>query len=288
MRVVLIEGGGHRAGRITRALLEGIPKTGDEIQHIHSENYNGVIDGMDGAIHYGLRGKTFDAFRAYRYHKFSVYIDMGYWGRREGGTYDGFHKVSISDRHPTAYFQRIQHPPDRFNHFNIEIEPWKKDGKHILLAGMGSKAAYVEGFAPSEWERAAIAELRRVTDRPIIYRPKPSWGSPQHLDGSKMIVADEQKLDEALKDCWAVVTHHSNLAVDALVRGIPVFCFHGVAKPMGLTNLRQIEEPIYPENREQWCWDVAYTQWQPAEMARGDMWRHLRREGFLEPGVLPR
>lgn len=223
MRVIVIEGQGSRAHKVTRALLEGIPKTGDEVQHVRAEFCSGVRDDVDGAVHYGLRGKTFDAFKAYRKQKFSVYIDMGYWGRREGGSHNGFHKVSISNRHPTAYFQRIQHPPDRFRHFNIEIEPWKKDGKHILLAGMGDKAAFVEGFRTSEWERAAIAEIRRYTDRPIIYRPKPSWRTPESIPGAEMVLADNQKLDDALRDCWCVVTHHSNLAVDALVKGIPVF-----------------------------------------------------------------
>lgn len=278
MRVAVVRGVGHRAGRIAKALMVGIPLAGDEAIEVPVTFYNGPD--MDGAAYYGLRGRCLDAFRDYRRKSFVAYVDLGYWGRRDGGTYSGFHKVSVNDRHPTAYFQKRAYPSDRFDHHRITIKPWKKDGKHVLIAGMGAKAAPIEGFKPNEWEIAAAKEIRRYTDRPIVYRPKPSWREAIPIDGT--IFSDRsQSLNEALQDCWAVVSHHSNVCVDALIEGIPVFCYHGVAKPMGLQEIALIEQPLYPDDRHQWCCNIAYTQWTPSEMASGAMWAHLKQEGIV-------
>jgi hypothetical protein len=70
------------------------------------------------------------------------------------------------------------------------------------------------------------------------------------------------------------VTLHSNVAVDALLAGIPVNVAEGVARDFS-TPLVHIETPRRPDDREQLMADIAYCQWLPAEMASGAAWRHL-------------
>ena len=279
MRIAVIKGVGRRAGIICDAMQQGLTICGDLPHMIQAEQYNGVD--CDGAVHYGLRSNNLVAFKAYKKANFSAYIDIGYWGRRDGGSHAGFHKIAVSSRHPDVYYQKVEHPTDRFNRFGLGIHPWKKDGRHILIAGMGGKAAPIEGFKPSEWEQAAAKELRRYTDRPIWYRPKPSWGAPTLIKGTEFKGPKEQSLAKALSGCFAVVSHHSNVCVDALLMGIPVFCFHGVARDMGLRELSLIEKPIYPDNRLQWAANIAYTQWKPSEMAEGTPWKLLKDEGII-------
>lgn len=279
MLVSIIYSYGPRGRVISNSMAEGIKKFGDDVKNIQEEFYSGPD--CDAAVFYGLRGKLRDAFNDYkRVGKKAVYIDLGYWERIRGGKLYGFHKMAVNDRHPTEYFQKRNYPIARFHQLGVKIEPWKKDGKHILIAGMGAKAATFEGFHPNEWELAAVGELSKYTDRPIIYRPKPSWRSATPVDGTTFSAPDTP-LEADLLNCHAVVAHHSNVCVDALVAGIPAFCMEGVAVPLSLQDLSKIETPIYPDGRDQWAANVAYTQWRPEEMQIGSAWRHLREEGIV-------
>lgn len=209
-----------------------------------------------------------------------VFVDLGYWQRKGRARWDGYHKVAVNDRHPTAHFQRCWHDDSRLRRFGVKMQPWRTAGAHILIAGMSARSAASYGLAPEEWERRAVAELTRHTERPLIYRPKPSWREARPIDGTRFSPKAEP-LAEVLENCHAVVTHHSNVAVDALVMGVPVFCKEGVAAPMGLRDLGWIEAPHYPEDRVQWAADVAWCQWSLEEMRSGAMWRHLKDEGLV-------
>ncbi len=197
-----------------------------------------------------------------------------------GGRFTGYHKVSVNGRHPTAYFQARKHSDERINRFAIRPEPWKTDGRTILVAGMGPKGSRAEGYAPQGWEKEAIALLRKHTGRQILYRPKPNVPHSQPIPGSLMVDKDIP-LEIALRNVHAVVAHHSNAAVEALAMGRPVFVVEGVALPMGLCDLRKIETPAYPGGRRQWLSDVAWTQWSVEEMASGRAWRYLKDEGLV-------
>lgn len=279
MLVEVIESTGPRARLVCDALMHGIRICGDGARHTKEEFYNGPTS--DAAAFYGLYGKIRQAFIHYRQPpRKAVYVDLGYWKRTEGGKIHGYHKIAVNSRHPTAYFQQRNYPYHRFHQMGVPILPWKKGGRHILIAGMGAKAADVEGFKPTQWEQAAVEELQRYTDRPIIYRPKPSWRNYVHIDGTILSPGD-QRIEDVLEDCHAVVSHHSNVCVDAILAGIPVFCWHGVASVMGLKDLSLIESPIYPEGRDQWAANIAWTQWTPAEIKTGAAWRYLKDEGIL-------
>lgn len=276
---ILISGGMPRSRLIAETMAEGIGRLGDQCKMVAEEFYNGPDS--DAAVFYGLRGNCRQAFMDYRrVGKKAIYIDLGYWERTQGGKMYGYHKVAVNGRHPTAYFQKRPKPHNRFKALGVPIKPYKKTGKHILIAGMGAKAASVEGFAPNQWEEAAVREIRKHTDRPILYRPKPSWRSALPITGTDYSY-QTHSLEQALDDCWAVVSHHSNVCVDALLEGIPAFCWHGVASVMGLQDLSKIETPLYPDNREQWAADIAWTQWKPEEMRGGHCWRYLKDEGII-------
>lgn len=231
------------------------------------------------AVFYGLEGNLPKIFADYASIGTAVYVDLGYWGRHQGGRWKGYHKVAVNSRHPTEYFRRRPHSDARAARLQIRPKPWR-DGKHILLAGMGAKGANAEGLHPEQWERDAIAELRKHTGREIVYRPKPSWTDAKPIHGT-IFSPRSQDISAVLTNCHAVVTHHSNAAVDALVDGVPAFCWHGVAAPMAAQDLSLIETPLRPLDRESWVADIAYTQWTVDEITRGLAWRHLRSEGLI-------
>lgn len=207
-----------------------------------------------------------------------IYIDQGYWGRNK---HNGYFKVAVNARHPTKYFQKRLHSGDRARALGVVAKPWVGNGNHILVAGMSAKAAWAEKLEPVEsFERNVINTIRKVTDRPIIYRPKPSWKDARPIGGVKYS-DPRQSLAEVLKDCHAVVTHHSNVAVDGLVAGIPCFVWAGVAMPMASDDLRRIDNPVRLDGREQWIADIGYTQWNIEEMRCGLPWRLLKEDGLI-------
>lgn len=276
--VIYFAPGNNRSELVAKAMHRGIIATGSHADLKPSTSYRGEPQ-HDVAIFYGFASGLRRVFDDYRRRRRAVYIDLGYWGRRKRTRWDGYHKLVLNSRHPTAYFQDRAHSHDRFLSHGVKVEPWRRSGQHIILAGMSAKAAYAEGFKPEEWERAAIEQLRKYTDRPIIYRPKPNWPEARPLPFSTMQA--DVPLERALKNCHAVVTHHSNVGIDAVLAGVPVITIEGAVEPMAGTALSLIENPPMPEGREQWAADLAYCQWSMEEIERGLAFRYLRDEGLI-------
>jgi hypothetical protein len=277
----------HRSRVVCDAMARGIRLNGDAVLQMDESKYEGVE--ADVAVFYGLEGNTPRIFKDYRREGKAVYIDLGYWARKTPeAKWDGYHKVVVNDRHPTDYFQNVKHDGVRFEKFSMGIQPWRKQGewpedtKPILLAGMGDKGAVAEGFEPEEWERWAIDKIRDVTRRTIIYRPKPSWKLARPIHGKNMLFSPaQQSLDRLLKHVHCVVTHHSNVAIDGLLAGVPCFVIKGAALPMGSSDFALMETPPKPDGREQLFNDLAYCQWSVSEMQSGAAWSHLKSEGLV-------
>lgn len=260
-------------------MVQGIRKCGDEPILRTSTSYRGVPPTRI-AIFYGLALGLARIKSDYeRSGRTAVYCDLGYWTRRIASRHDGFHKVAVNDRHPTAYLMRINHTPERFERHGVAIQPWREEGRHILVAGMSAKAAVAEQLHASRWEERTIGKLKHLTRRPIIYRPKPNWHGARAIAGATF--DRDTPLREVLKNCHAVVTHHSNVAVDALMAGVPVFCEKGVASLFSPLGLESIEKPLMPEGREQWAWNLAWTQWNLQEMREGLAYRYLIDDGLI-------
>jgi hypothetical protein len=105
--------------------------------------------------------------------------------------------------------------------------------------------------------------LQRHTARPIVVRRAPQPGETA------------EPLAEALSKAHALVTPSSNVAIEAVVAGVPVFVSpSSAAAPVGLTDLSLIEAPVYPD-RDKWLAHLAYCQFSLEEMRSGAAWRML-------------
>lgn len=290
MRFVTYRDSNRRSRLACGAAAEGVRRLGIEVDCLHVDDY--VEPTHDVAVICGRRGRGLQVYREYREAgRHVVQLDLGYWRRtalpEDGGRYAGYMKVSVDHHHPTAYFQRRKHPPDRFAALGVSIRPRRgqsaleRDGV-IILAGMSAKGAWVYDMVPEEWERRAVARLRAVTSRSIIYRPKPSWAGAGRIEGTTF-GGGKGDVEDALAGAWAVVTHHSNVAVDAVVAGVPVVAEDGVGLAVSPRPLESVEDPWFPaeEERMQFLYDVAYCQWTMTEIADGLAWRHLLGENVL-------
>lgn len=276
-RVAIYRINNHRRSEvITAAIHRGIHAVGDR-----SVIYDRPVIKPDAevAVFYGFNEQMRHVFKVYRQANLKVvYIDLGYWDRKLPSALEGYHKFAVNGRHPTAYFQNRPHQTDRLERFNLKFRD-RTPGDHILVAGMGDRAAEADGLEPEQWERSAVAMLRKHTSRPIVYRPKPTYLGAKPINGT--IDGSDLALSELFESCHAVVTHHSNVAVDGLIAGIPAFCIDGVAAPMGTADLTKIESAELVGDRRAWAASVAYCQFNVDEMRRGVPWRHLKDEGLV-------
>jgi hypothetical protein len=267
----------------------GIKLVGDRVERIWANDYRGVFS--DCLVFYGFDGsrqsqiaKAFEDYKAAG--KPAVYLDLGYFNHKILDGRYGYHRFSVNDRHPTAYFQNKKHRLDRFTRHGRRIEPWRKPGKSIIVAGMSDKCAVFEGFKFEEWERSAIAKIKAVTDRPIVYRPKPQRKTVSQyppIEGVRYSNPLKRSLRDELQDAWAVVTHHSNAGIDALLAGVPCFTDEGVSSVISKADLSDIENPLIPTDAERtrFAADVAYCQFNRPEMRDGTAWAHLKDEGLV-------
>lgn len=185
------------------------------------------------------------------------HIDNGFWkpGR---GQWQGYYRFTY--RSMTARFLPDS-PRQRFERLGIRLKPWTRWGNHILLALPGLEYGVGIGLDMPYWIKEIERELRNSTDRPILIRDRLS----------------PRPLMQDLRGAWAVVTHSSNVAVDAVCEGIPVFVSPlSMAAPVGNLTLLDLEHPKKPE-RIEWCYSLACQQFTVAEMRSGTAYHHLKR-----------
>lgn len=152
----------------------------------------------------------------------------------------------------------------RFDRLGVSIEPWKK-GRHVLVCPPDRKYARCIGMDEQAWLRGTLAALKRHTDRPIRIRKR------EGAEKNPVTLAND------LQGAHALVTHHSNAAVEALCMGVPVFVTaQCAARAMAETDLTKIESPRYPDDRLRWASVLAANQWSIAEIRRGQAWRALK------------
>ena len=161
----------------------------------------------------------------------------------------------------------LEHPDwRRLSQMGLEIQPWKRTGRHIVVVVQSNTYMTVVAGKQSDWWHQALAQIRRHTDRPISIR---GWRS------NKMALA--KTLREALVDCWALVTWSSAAANEALLAGVPVFVAgECAASQMGLSDFTKIESPVYPQGRARWAAALAGQQWSLDEFQKGVAWRTLQ------------
>lgn len=188
--------------------------------------------------------------RGYARRVFATWLPRGNEIGIKGGYYrwhiNSFQMQSISDV-----------PGDRWKGLHTPLAPWSKGGRHIVLAAPSDTYKKFHGI--KSWTDDTLATLRALTDRPV------------HISDKECKVP----LAERIRGAHCLVTHGSNAAVEAAIMGCPVFVDRSsAARLIGLTDLEQIEAPIYPD-RQAWANSLAYCQFTEAELVDGTLWRMI-------------
>ena len=273
----------EREHEIARMLGQGVQSHGDTFELVDPAEYPAPNKETDVAVMVGVKGysrKLFDDHLAVG--KQVIYIDKGYLGHR--GRY---YRMSVNSFQPLSYFQSIPRLSDRLKTHNIKLQPMRKNGSHIMIAGGSVKYANWHGLNAmggedpmTVWARKRILRLRKHSRRPLVYRPKPSWKDAVLVSGARFS-RPPRTITQELIDCWALITFGSNAAVDALIAGVPVVVLgDGVALPLAQTSEEKIEDLYIPTDneRQQWLQDLAYCQFNLTEMASGEAWGILKEQ----------
>jgi hypothetical protein len=182
------------------------------------------------------------------------YIDHAYLGRGHGKNY----RIT-RNRYEAGAVRDC--PGDRLKELQVELQPWRKSGREIIVCPPTEYFMQVHDCA--DWLDTTLAQLERLTDRPVVVRQKPQPGE------------ETMPLPQALQNAHALVTHSSNIAIEAACLGTPIFvAATSAAAPVGLTDLTLIDSPIYPD-RERWLAHLAYNQFSIEEIGDGRAWRVL-------------
>lgn len=185
--------------------------------------------------------------------------DVSYFGFR-------YLRVSIDREHPTS--EQIRKTPNESSRFDDQRLSMRDDYSpegHIVLVGMGPKVRRYLGASALDWEQRRYAELcSRFPGRRIVYRPKPRREFPR----LPCETDNQSEIGAVLKGASLVVCRHSNVALDAVLAGIPYECEDGIARWLPMTDY-SVERRLDLLRRAawwQWCPDEAAEAWRFIKM----------------------
>ena len=200
-----------------------------------------------------------------------IYIDRGYF---EPGNVKDLKYFRVT-KNATIHSGEGDNCWDRFEKFNYQLNPWKKDGKNIVVIPPNKPMAKFLDI--KDWIDTTLVNILKNTDRDIIISRKSFTFGTNPLLHSKIedkipqVKSTQESFDEALKNAWVVVTDHSNCMTKSLMEGVPIICTN-VNRNIG--SFEKIESPTY--NREI-LKNLAYNQWTLDEMRSGQTWRELNK-----------
>jgi hypothetical protein len=192
-------------------------------------------------------------------------IDRGYFNAQHFG---GYYRISLNGLRASFGLHR-ELPGDRFGVLRKVIKPWQK-GNHILVCppteavwrfynfktAINDDNEEISPVGTNNWTAKVIEEIKQSTDRTIIIRRKNS----------------HTPIEQDLYNCHCVVTYNSNVAVDALLNGVPAFTFsEEIPRNYHLNKIESDE--IYSTDRERVFNFLAYCQFTLKEFESGYAWR---------------
>ena len=200
-------------------------------------------------------------------------------------------KVGLNGINRDGYFGDDNNSDSRCNDLRLLLKPWRTKGEYILICGQHDKSLQWQDMPRmSNWFLDTYDEIRKHTDRPIIFRPHPRCRLPEIERGLRHVYRQEPiKLDGTYDDfdmgfdnVWATISYSSNPGPHSVINGIPAFVSnHSLAYDVGndIDFLYDIEDPLLPD-RTQWLNDYAHTEYTIQEISQGIPLKRLTNRLF--------
>jgi hypothetical protein len=163
----------------------------------------------------------------------------------------------------------------RWQGWGLQMDPWRSTPTdHVLVCGQRG-FGYNSMAMPDEWPREVLSQLRRLTDKPLWFRPHPKRRSNERYGAYDKVLDYTAPLFDHLHSAAACVVWTSNCATTALLSGVPVvYCGpHIVTQractPMGEFAVRRVGD------RERAFRDLSWAQWSVSELESGEAFRRV-------------
>lgn len=273
MKIVFYASQKPREQRLARAFKDGAIKAGHSVTIRHTDD---ITFDCDLACMVGVKSiRLWHTMRATDIR--TMMFDKGYSRHKKGSCWE-YWRIALDGHQPSHETLSLKgYGKKRFARLGFNVKPWRESGEHILIAGSSEKYHNFHGLAtPTMYAQTIVNQLRKYTDRPIIYRPKPSWRDAVPIKGASFS-AGKHPLESDLKNCHAIVTHGSNTCFDAAMNGIPsIVLGQGVLRPISSRNLSEIEDPELCVRNKLFN-ALAYHQWTLEEFSSGEAFETIER-----------
>ena len=167
----------------------------------------------------------------------------------------------------------------------ININPWKKSGKDIVLCDIGPGAIdyYTsKHYDVKQWFNQTLGRLKHIyggrpKDLNFIVRGKPTPDKEYRVESQK-----PKSFDVHLYNAYAVVTFQSSIGITAILEGVPHFCdVTSMCAPVsrtgrGESSVNEIKDPFYPDTRIEWLNSLLANQFTMTEIRDGTAWKHVK------------
>lgn len=197
-------------------------------------------------------------------------------------------KIAINGINRDADFANQEFDDKRWHLFKHDLKPWNPSGEMIVICGQHDASEQWKGLPRmNKWIAKQIIEIRKYTSKPILVRPHPrnniQFNESDFFNVKvRMPKRDHRTYDDTdfkatLERTWAVINHSSNPAMEAVIRGIPVFVSESsLCYDVGNTEISAINNPAMP-NRITWANKLSYTEWFKDEIEQGLPWQRIKK-----------
>jgi hypothetical protein len=240
----------------------------------HTVVYNDSSAGVNVIWSVLFHGRMARNRQVWDQHKPTIVLEVG--GIKRGTTW----KVGLNGINRSAYFGPDNNNDDRYRLLGLSVKPWRTSGEFILIAGQHDKSLQWQNMPRmSNWFLNIYDEIRKHTERPILFRPHPRCRLEQIERGLKHVYRQEPQhvnstyddFDIDFDNLWATISYSSNPGIHSCVNGVPAFVStHSLAYDVGndIDFLYDIENPLLPD-RTQWLNDYAHTEYTLEEISQG-------------------
>jgi hypothetical protein len=181
------------------------------------------------------------------------FIDSGYTNFIEPNK--KWHRLVQNHLHYNRYFDA---PSDRLKNFTSFPQPWRQGGDRIMIVEPGPFAASIFHADPKLWRYQIESELRKHTNRPIVFRTKTNKKTRQSLYKT---LCNE--------DFYCTVSINSNSAVESIWAGIPAITLdRHISNSVTVNSLDQIDN-LYRGSLGNWLSWMSYCQFTYEELMNG-------------------
>jgi hypothetical protein len=189
------------------------------------------------------------------------FIDSGYTNFIESNK--KLHRLVQNHLHYNQYFDA---PSDRLKNFTSFPQPWRQGGDRIMVVEPGPFAASIFHADPKLWRYQIESELRKYTNRPIVFRTKTNKKTRQSLYKT---LCNE--------DFYCTVSINSNSAVESVWAGIPAITLdRHISNPVTVNSLDQIDN-LYRGSLGNWLSWMSYCQFTYEELMDGTALRIIKQ-----------